>query len=963
MVTVPQMSLPDVTTRAPSISPQQGASDPASFGGASAAGLGALGTATSDLGATGSKIASDFAIQADIRASKDADAQHIGYVTNLGFKGDGTSANPNGFYAMRGEQALAYAPTYLAAIQDQAKQQAATMPQRAADMFTNSAQMRVAQEQNRAAQFVSQQNLEANNASSLARQNQATDAVMNTPNDPNAVDQAASVVRGEVASRMIGQPAEAVAEAQKLAVSKSYKDIVELNLAQGNTSMAIQMFNRYGPQMDAVTRLQVQEKLRGPTLNGVANAAVSAALGQHTSIGDGSAIPPSNIAPATVGRARQVYDGLLARGIDDKYGPGTALGFAANSVQESGGKVNNIGDEGAAHGLFMWRTDEPSGARAIDFQNQHGHLPDKGTMGENLDFVMSELAGKENPAAKAIAAASPDQKAAVVSTAYLRPQQTENEERVRTGHQNALAQAWSLGSGSAAPTPAQMTQTATTVAAQTTVHPDFAGAAEKLQAQFGDDYEMLTRSMSILRRQESIYNLSVKGDQETLRKSFGDQVAKAADGLDNTGFSELAVRRAFDPPIADAMVAKYQEAQQAGQVAKRVQWMTPDDYHAARDVLASTLGAKGAMGTGGKAGVVPGDPTVPGTGEGATVGYAQRQKELTTLDGMWKQRQEHLAADPSAFVSTSPAVSAAVAAIDPKDPATVERAVAASRTAQLALGVDPADVRSIGNAAVGSIVKELHTADPTKEDLGARLDGMSKQYGQAWPGVFHDLVTKGHLDPAYQALASMDLPEQAGGRANLQRALQDKAVRADKFGSAVDPSQKQPLDQGVATYLAPFAQTFRNGGVTTLSSVVEPAVKTLATYYAEQGLDGDSAAKRAVSEIIDSKYETSGSLRAPKTFAGQPLGTNVALAAGNMFLSNLKPEDMAPGGATVAQARRGDWNTNPDGQGMTLMARVNGGYPQVVRGAHGPLSVSFKDAPSLAKGIADPVDPQGLQVP
>ena len=134
--------------------------------------------------------------------------------------------------------------------------------------------------------------------------------------------------------------------------------------------------------------------------------------------------------------------------------------------------------------------------------------------------------------------------------------------------------------------------------------------------------------------------------------------------------------------------------------------------------------------------------------------------------------------------------------------------------------------------------------------------------------------------------------------------------------------------------------------------VVRPAVSTLATYYAGQGIDGATAAKRAVDEIIGQKYDVSGSLRTPKGMMGQ------VQSAGDYMLSNLKQSDIAPNNASLAQARNGTWATLPDGSGVALMAKsTQGGYVPV-RGANGSyISMKFNNLPKPPTAAPGAVDP------
>jgi len=101
---------------------------------------------------------------------------------------------------------------------------------------------------------------------------------------------------------------------------------------------------------------------------------------------------PSRPAPATAARAKTIHDGLVTRGMDSN----TAWGFAGNAVRESRALWNGPpGDNGAAHGAFMWRDSADGGMRLTNYVRKWGHVPEQGSLDEQLDNVMYELNGRE----------------------------------------------------------------------------------------------------------------------------------------------------------------------------------------------------------------------------------------------------------------------------------------------------------------------------------------------------------------------------------------------------------------------------------------------------------------------------------------------------------------------------------------------------------------------------------------
>jgi hypothetical protein len=136
--------------------------------------------------------------------------------------------------------------------------------------------------------------------------------------------------------------------------------------------------------------------------------------------------------PATAARAKLVHDGLMSRGMDSK----TAWGFAGNAVQESRADFQSRpGDNGAAHGLMMWRDSADGGHRYSDYIGRYGHAPEQGSLNESLDNIMAELKGPEARAWANIqrTGGSEGEKAAAVSTFYERPKDTAAEESRRWG--------------------------------------------------------------------------------------------------------------------------------------------------------------------------------------------------------------------------------------------------------------------------------------------------------------------------------------------------------------------------------------------------------------------------------------------------------------------------------------------------------------------------------------------------
>lgn len=174
--------------------------------------------------------------------------------------------------------------------------------------------------------------------------------------------------------------------------------------------------------------LKLQQDQRALTnLKGGGDTGVAGAPNQQ-----GASVAPGPIEGDAQARALAVRDGLMRRGMDLQ----TATAFAANALHESSANPNTgPGDGGASRGLFMWQ-----GPRREAYVKKYGHEPDNAPLDEQLDFVMYELGTSETLAQRRIAAGeSPEEKAQIVSQAYLRPKDTEPEKQRRAATAKQLA--------------------------------------------------------------------------------------------------------------------------------------------------------------------------------------------------------------------------------------------------------------------------------------------------------------------------------------------------------------------------------------------------------------------------------------------------------------------------------------------------------------------------------------------
>lgn len=1006
MVTVPTFdTLPSVAPARPDLTPRQGAASAAPFGEAIGEGEQSLGLAAAGLGQAGNKIATDFAVQNALRASKQADADSIGYANNLGYKSLDGQGGP-GFYAMKGQAAIDHQQAYLDALTAQAKQTAAGMDDRTKQMYLNQFQLRLQNETSAANRFVMREQGIAAQETSVARMGAASDAAVNTYNDPIAIEHNAQIIRGEMADQgqREGWSPETLAEKTKLQLSKTYGDVIKSALARNDVPGAAAAFNLYGPQMDAASNVSMQEHLREPLLRNNAVIGVNKILGENTTIGDGRMaggvaakdLPPEQQAflntlagPESAGKYNVRYTPSGGASFDPAMGhPEIHEPTKDGSTSDAAGRYQFLSSTykpiAAKLGLTGFSAPEQDKA-AIDLASttygkntgrdlaadlkEGGHAPG---IAQALNKVWPSLPGGSQQGTT-----SARFEAGLSSMPSDLPTATTVPPGWGAGHygdtgvgkyppgvakpppgkplpmrpDGTLIVPSDQLAGPGASMPSDL-PTAVSVAAATKIHPDFSAAADAVMAQTAGDPALQHAMMSELRSRESIYNLGVRSQQQSLAKSVPDTIAALESGRTDVVIPELAIRHAYDPEKADAIVAKLNEAKENGRVFSSLKFMSPGDFTTQRQALVDSLGSQANIPTKSTVAIAGEQSDTPTVG---SQGFAQRQKELATLDRLWTQRQAAIRADPAAYVQNEPSVKAAFAA-DMSSPENVAKAVHQSMTVQQQL--DPgATPHAISTSAVASLVQKLHTIDPKNGDAGAALDAIAKQYGSAWPSVMHDLVNVGHLNGGYMTLASMDTPQQSGGRADLQAALKDQANKGDKFGSGVPGAQKAPMQQAIDDALDPLmrsmAATSSNDMVT---GAVKPAVEALATYYAERGVPGPKAAQDAYDRVVGDKYQISDMIRTPRTFNGIPLSPDAVIRAGASVTGRLTDADLTttgPAGVTAAQARGGQWATNPDGQGVTLVVkRATGGWMPVRTNTGSYVQMPYGALPKVEIGPA-----------
>ncbi|HEV2186933.1 MAG TPA: hypothetical protein VGR70_06980, partial [Stellaceae bacterium] len=410
---------------------------------------------------------------------------------------------------------------------------------------------------------------------------------------------------------------------------------------------------------------------------------------------------------------------------------------------------------------------------------------------------------------------------------------------------------------------------------------------------------------------------------------------------------ETAIRRLLPAEKADETLRLVDEAREQGQIRNSIQWSTPQEL--------AELTARSQQRL-----TSPDD-------------FARNQRYSTALATAITAREKAIELDPAEFVAQAPEIQQAYTAInnaystDGTDQqkadavrTATESAIGASMALQSRLGVLAPNLKALTNRQASNLVATITAAQPGDADIGTKLDQMAQTYGRFWPNAFGDMVKAG-LPAPYQVLASMDRPDQAAARGDLQRALQVAAEKggAQKLKEAAPPAAVQQINQNIDERLADFRQTVRwNEGGVKLFDTLRDATKELAYFYASQGTDGGAALERAYQGVLGQKYDFNGTIRAPK---GQ---LPVIDKATEFIQQNLKPAELAalPGNPDLSPeerqdiylqaARNGNWIPNEDDSGLILMARFRNGAMLPVKHIDGSrIELKFNDAERVAAGM------------
>jgi hypothetical protein len=422
--------------------------------------------------------------------------------------------------------------------------------------------------------------------------------------------------------------------------------------------------------------------------------------------------------------------------------------------------------------------------------------------------------------------------------------------------------------------------------------PDWSKLEQDVLNRTAGDPELRTITLSKLAQTRSRIEMATATERTNLEKQFGD-LSKAAEAGVQITIPEDRIRAVFPPDVADRYIATLGVSQAAGTILSGLKYASPEqlgeavtDLTTGSGTISDTIRARLGKATGGT--VTTAEPGQPGVTEPAEL-FGMRTQIAARAIQLIQARQEQLRQDPASYTLGEPTVAAAAKVMDPKNPASFDQYARTQLAIQEHLGVRPEAQHVLTKAQADTFTQQVMQPGG---DAKATLDGLEKQWGDAWTHVFGDMVTLGKLPAEYQGVVALDDPKMA---AVLARA----AGEQQKSGKAWDDIFPKPVggrpvaaeirdDVRGADGMKQLEASWRGSGAT-LAQVesMRSAVETLA--YGLKYYNNDAAPGTHAVEAFTSKFRfiANGGARVPADKYDAVMGN-----AGQM-LTNLSPTTIA----------------------------------------------------------------------
>lgn len=344
-----------------------------------------------------------------------------------------------------------------------------------------------------------------------------------------------------------------------------------------------------------------------------------------------------------------------------------------------------------------------------------------------------------------------------------------------------------------------------------------------------------------------------------------------------------------------------------------------------------------------------------------TTNFAFRQQ----IAGQWQRavqaHDQQLLNDPADFVArSSGTVQRAIALANPEDPASMQNVARASLAEQARVGLDPSQMRVLTRQQAQQIAQKFQSADPSKVDVGAQIQGLRQTYGQYFNRAWGDLVSSGKLSSDWQVLGMINDPV---SRTNYQSALQFAATKggAKEVEAELAPGAMKDVRDAVQGAMTDFAKSARVNGAAqndSMIGMVRDGITLMATRNVLNGASPAQAVERARDAILGrydflpNGLDSSVVMRLPAG-QGDQIRDYAARAQATLTANDVAPMAADIPNATPAQQRQhaadaahsGVWMTNEGDDGLVLLGKlVGGGYAPIRRTDGSRIEVKFRDA-------------------
>lgn len=415
--------------------------------------------------------------------------------------------------------------------------------------------------------------------------------------------------------------------------------------------------------------------------------------------------------------------------------------------------------------------------------------------------------------------------------------------------------------------------------------------------------------------------------QTDIQIGFPDAVAEA----ETTGKSPMtaaeiyaAYPREQDRKTAEKLVAKLALATQTGSMRKTLAGNTLAEDQAFLESLKPK----------------------PGTPD-----FAEQQALHSLAVNEYNNKIKELSSDPASYVMrTNTTVQQKWEEALDNDPAKIQAAVAATKQAQIDLGVAPENAQPMPTDHAAGLASTITTASP--DTVAPLIDGIQAAYGD---DGLNQVIGKG-VPPMVKAVAFADAPEYGTWRqkAILAMNIPEKDLKDQAKARGVSESDVSDALDGLTV---PLQDTLPAGA----SQPYLDAVRQVTLFnVANYGMDAKAAAADAWS-VFDQAYTFntggSGKYRVPKKWDGEQVSSALTNVIGTLETRDIQPAIIGMGGAvdpafaqmqTVNAIKRGHYRWVTDQKERGVILTYEEGNPVLLSNGE-PLHLTFDELMLMPK--------------